>query len=260
MSLTIEPIAYVRTPYPTKFGVPRQPGLVDALESTVEFAEPYRNPDALRGLEGFDYLWLIWEFSYNRREPGSWSPTVRPPILGGTDRLGVFATRSSFRPNGLGLSSVRLLGVDLEAPYRSGGSGPALRVAGADMVDGTPVYDIKPYIVSSDSHPDASQGWRDGTAWRELEVSIPDSELAKVPHDLRDGLEQMLRQDPRPAYTRSGQEGRLFWVPLGELAIWFAVDGSALEVKRIDRLDVTQMKRLRNTGTIEGFDDGLLTS
>ena len=255
MPLTIDPIAYVRTPYPTKFGVPRQPGLVDGLEALVEFVEPYGEPAALRGIEGFSYLWLIWEFSHNRREGRTWTPTVRPPILGGTERLGVFATRSSFRPNGLGLSSVRLLGVEFDVPYRDGTRGPVLRLGGCDMVDGTPIYDIKPYIVSSDSHPDAAQGWRDDVVWPELSVEIPDAELKKIPAELRPGLEQMLRQDPRPAYTRSGQEGRLFWVPLGTFVVWFSVEGGLLTVRCIDALDDAQMEHLRSTGTVEGFGD-----
>ncbi len=249
MSLTIDPIAFVRTPYPTKFGVPRQPGLVDALEARVEFAPAFRNPDALRGLEGFDYIWLIWGFSHNGRE-GAWSPTVRPPVLGGTRRMGVFATRSSFRPNGLGLSSVRLLGVEPDAVYEDGSCGPALRVAGADMVDGTPVYDVKPYLPSSDSHPGAQTGWKQEAPWSELAVAWDDGESEKVPEHLRAGVVQLLRQDPRPAYTRTGQEGRLFWVPVADLAIWFSVEGETLTVRRVVRLDEEQMARLRATGTI----------
>ena len=245
----LDPIAYMRTPYPTKFGVPRQPGLVDALEARVEFAPAFRNADALRGLEGFEYVWLIWQFSRNVRE--GWSPTVRPPILGGTRRMGVFATRSSFRPNDLGLSSVRLLAVELDAPYADGSRGPLLCVAGADMVDGTPVYDIKPYLPSSDAHPDARIGWKEAAAWRELEVVIPQAELAKVPPELRRGLVQVLEQDPRPAYTRSGQEGRTFWTPVDRLAVRFTVEGGILTVTRIDVLDDAQMERLRATGTVE---------
>lgn len=251
----LDVVARVRTPYPTKFGVPRQPGLVDALDATLEFEPPYRNPDALRGLEGFSYVWLVWGFSHNAREDGGWSPTVRPPILGGTRRLGVFATRSSFRPNGLGLSSVRLLGVEQDARYADGSRGPLLRLGGADMVDGTPVFDVKPYLPSSDAHPDAQVGWKEQAAWRELEVRVPPAELQKVPQRLRDGLMQVLAQDPRPAYTRAGQEGRAFWVPLENLAVWFRVSGDVLTVVRVDVLDEARLERLRATGTVEGLGE-----
>lgn len=247
--MELEVIARVRTAYPTKFGVPRQPGLVDALPATVEFEPDYRSADAVRGLELFDYVWLIWGFSHNERgaEPGrgpvsadgmaggviparrAWSPTVRPPILGGTVRQGVFATRSSFRPNGLALSSVRLVEVEADASYRDGSRGPVLHVRGADMVDGTPVFDVKPYLADTDSHPEARLGWKQGVRWPEIErVVVPPAEMAKVPDELREGLVQMLRQDPRPAYTRHGQEGREFWVPLGSepgsaVAVYFVV-------------------------------------
>lgn len=251
---SIEPIAHICTPYPTKFGVPRQPGLVDALEAQVVFGPDYRNPDALRGLEGFDYVWLIWGFSHNGRN-GEWSPTVRPPVLGGTRRMGVFATRSSFRPNGLGLSSVRLLGVEPDAVYPEGGHGPLLRVGGADMVDGTPVFDIKPYLPSWDSHPDARTGWRELAGWSELDVDAPPSELAKVPARLREGLMQMLRQDPRPAYARYGREGRVFWVPIANLAVRFTVAGSLLSVVDVVALDADQLARLRSKGSLEELEE-----
>lgn len=294
--MELEVIARVRTAYPTKFGVPRQPGLVDALPATVEFEPEYRNADAVRGLEGFDYVWLIWGFSHNERAVGAggagaggsagpgdgrnvgagvgeaeggaaarptWSPTVRPPILGGTTRQGVFATRSSFRPNGLGLSSVRLAGVEPDAPYADGSRGPVLHVRGADMVDGTPVFDVKPYLADTDSHPEARLGWKQGVRWPEIErVVVPPQELAKVPAELREGLIQVLRQDPRPAYTRAGQEGREFWVPLGSrpghaIAAYFTVtpapddpDAPELRVTRIERLSDVQLARLRATGTL----------
>lgn len=241
---SIEPVARIRTPYPTKFGVPRQPGLADAIEAQVVFEPAYRNVDAVRGLETFGYVWLLWEFSHNRRE--GWTPTVRPPRLGGTQRMGVFATRSSFRPNGIGLSCVRLVGIDLDC-----GDAPVLRVTGADMVDGTPVYDIKPYLPFCDSHPDAGSGWIEDAAWEPLAVEVPPAELAKVPEDLRAGLVQMLRQDPRPAYTRTGRDEREFWVPFGTLAVRFLVEGGRLDVTRIVELDGDQMERLRRTGTVE---------
>ena len=242
--MQIDPIAHIETSYPTKFGVPRQPGLVDALHARLVFEPAYRNPDAVRGLMGFDYVWLIWAFSHN--ESAGWSPTVRPPILGGTRRMGVFATRSSFRPNNLGLSSVRLVDVRFDEK-----DGPVLVVAGADMVDGTPVFDIKPYIPSSDAHPSAAVGWKEAVEWPELEVSIPRDLLERVPSALREGLLQVLRQDPRPAYTREGQEGRLFWVPLGNLAVRFTVGEGTLSVVDIVELDDARMRRLRETGTVE---------
>lgn len=237
---SLEPVAIARTPYPVKFGVPRQPGLVDALEATVELVDPYRDPDALRGLEGFDCIWLIWGFSHNRRE--GWTPTVRPPRLGGTERMGVFATRSSFRPNGLGLSCVRLMGVEVSAMR--------LRVVGIDVVDGTPIYDIKPYLPFCDSHPQATTGWVEERTWNELRVEIPAAELAKVPPALQRGLYQLLEQDPRPAYTRGTQDGREFWVPLADLVVRFIVAGDLLTVTRIDTLDAAQLERLRATGQI----------
>lgn len=249
-SVVIEPVAFVRSPYPTKFGVPRQPGLVDALEGRVEFAPAYRNADAVRGLAGFGYVWLLWQFSHNVREGGAWSPTVRPPLLGGSERVGVFATRSSFRPNNLGLSSVRLLGVDEDATCADGGRGPVLRVAGLDMADGTPVFDVKPYLPDSDAHPDAAVGWRATRAWPELDVDIPPEELARVPERLRAGLVQVLRQDPRPAYARTGQEGRVFWTPLADLAVRFTVSGSRLTVVGVERLGKAELDHLRATGNL----------
>lgn len=236
----LEPVAIAHTPYPVKFGVPRQPGLVDALEATVELVDPYRDPDALRGLEGFDRIWLIWGFSHNQR--AGWAPTVRPPRLGGTERMGVFATRSSFRPNGLGLSCVRLADVEVSAMR--------LRVVGIDVVDGTPIYDIKPYLPFCDSHPQAATGWVEERTWNELRVEIPVVELAKVPSALQRGLYQLLEQDPRPAYTRGVQDGREFWVPLADLVVWFVVRDDLLTVTRIDKLDAAQLEHLRATGQI----------
>lgn len=245
----VRPVAYVRSPYPAKMGVPRQPGLVDALEGRVELAPPFRNPDAVRGLVGFEYVWLIWQFSHNVRPAGEWSPTVRPPLLGGSARLGVFATRSSFRPNSLGLSSVRLLGVEEDAPCSDGGRGPVLRVAGLDMADWSPVFDIKPYLPESDAHPRARVGWRADLEWPVLDVEIPAAELAKVPPGLVEGLGQMLRQDPRPAYARA-QEGREFWVALADLVVRFTVSGRRLAVTGIDRLAPRELERLRETGSL----------
>ena len=157
----IRPVAHIKTPYPVKFGVPRQPGLVDALEGVVYFEPEFRDADAVRGLETFDYIWLIWDFSQNHRG-GKWTPTVRPPRLGGTRRMGVFATRSSFRPNDLALSCVKLARVELDEEYPDGSRGPALHVIGADMMDGSPIYDIKPYLPISDSKPEAGHLKKNG--------------------------------------------------------------------------------------------------
>ena len=260
--MQIEPIARVRSAYPTKFGVPRQPGLADALVAEVVFEPAYRNPDAVRGLEGFDYVWLLWAFSMNERPSSAtcgtpaFAPTVRPPILGGTRRMGVFATRSSFRPNNLALSCVRLLELVPETP-----EGPVLRVAGADAADGTPVFDVKPYLPYVDAHPEARAGWTQDVRWPVIErVSVPEPEMAKLPERLRAGLLQVLRQDPRPAYVRGSQEGRLFWVPLERWVAWFSVrqdaDGPALTVARIDELSDAAYAELRATGTVRAFEEG----
>ena len=241
--LQLKPIAHIRTPYHTKFGVPRQPGLVDALESTVVFEPEFRLADAVRGLEGFEYIWLIWEFSHNQRE--GWKATVRPPVLGGNKRMGVFATRSSFRPNGLALSSVKLLRVELTE-----NRGPVLHVGGADMVDGTPIYDIKPYIPAYDCHPEAQAGWRSEAEWHELQVSWAPGVIERVPLHLREGLRQVLAQDPRPAYTRSGQEDRPFWLPLAGLAVRFKVRGRELEVFAVEKLTPQELRQLEDQGSL----------
>ena len=167
--MNIEPIAYYCSLQPTKFGVPRQSGLVPELRGHIVFEPQYRNPDALRGIGGFDYLWLVWGFSLNGKKSGEWNPLVRPPLLGGNEYVGVFATRSPFRPNPLGLSSVRLCGVEIAD------DGPVLHVAGADLVDGTPIYDIKPYVAYSDAHPDVRCGFVDNNDWRKLCVSFPEN-------------------------------------------------------------------------------------
>lgn len=256
--MQIEPVARVRSAYPTKFGVPRQPGLADALVAEVVFEPAYRSADAVRGLEGFDYVWLLWAFSMNVRAgrdgAQAFSPTVRPPILGGARRMGVFATRSSFRPNNLALSCVRLLEVRPETP-----EGPVLRVAGADAADGTPVFDVKPYLPYVDAHPGARAGWTQDVRWPVIErVDVPPQELAKVPERLRAGLLQVLRQDPRPAYTRSGREERLYWVPLERWVAWFSVQddaaGPVLTVARVEELDDADYAELRATGTVRAFE------
>ena len=193
--MIISPIAYIRTEFPEKFGVPRQSGLASALRGTIVFTSEYRNPDALRGLEGFSHIWLIWEFSANR-SGGSWQPTVRPPRLGGNDRMGVFATRSPFRPNPLGLSCVEIDAIELDTP-----DGPLIHVKGADLMDGTPIYDIKPYIKYADARPHAVCGYVDGLKERQLHVVIPEEISADVADkSLLEPLVQTLALDPRPSY------------------------------------------------------------
>lgn len=243
----IRPVARICSPYTTKFGVPRQAGLV-SFEGHIVFAPQFRNPAAVRGLEGFSRIWLIWGFSHNQRE--SWTPTVRPPRLGGSTRQGVFATRSPFRPNGLGLSSVELLGVE-----ERGEEGTVLRVRGMDLVDGTPIYDIKPYIPYADSFPDASSGWTAFSQWQPLEeVRIHPQITAQIPEHLRAGVDELLRQDPRPAYHREMEGDRVFWVPVEDIVIYFQVDGSVCEVLGVRRLEADEFAELRETGQIR--DDG----
>ena len=245
----IRPVAHIKTPYPVKFGVPRQPGLVDALEGVVYFEPEFRDADAVRGLETFDYVWLIWDFSQNHRG-GKWTPTVRPPRLGGTRRMGVFATRSSFRPNDLALSCVKLARVELDEEYPDGSWGPALHVIGADMMDGSPIYDIKPYLPFSDSKPKAGHGWVEADEWHELEVDFAPELLAQLPAHLHKGAFQVLAQDPRPAHARVTSQGRDFWVTLENYDIHFAVEDTQLTVTRVVELTDEEMQRLRETGTI----------
>lgn len=191
--MQIEPIAYFRSPFATKFGVPKQSGLVDCLQGTIEFVPHYRNADALRGIDEFDYLWLVWEFSANKHAANS--PVVRPPLLGGNVRMGVFATRSPFRPNRLGLSSVRIANVELDTTR-----GPLIHVLGADLMDGTPIYDIKPYVAYADCHPDARSGFVDKHAIRRLTVIIPQTVSSKFNDSELEALRKVLELDPRPQY------------------------------------------------------------
>lgn len=184
-------IARIHSDFPTKFGIPRQSGLVEELKATIVFEPEYRNPDALRGLEGFSHLWLIWQFSQAVRK--DWSPTVRPPRLGGNTRMGVFATRSPFRPNPIGLSCVGLEGVELHTPQ-----GPVIHVTGADLMDGSPIYDIKPYIPYADCRPQAVGGFASAPKEATLEVDIPPELLAQVPEELREALIGVLAPGPTP--------------------------------------------------------------
>ena len=189
----MEPIAHIHTDFTSKFGVPRQAGLVRELQASIIFAPEYRNPEALRGLDGFSHLWLIWEFSQCVGKP--WSPTVRPPRLGGNTRVGVFATRSPFRPNPIGLSCVRLEKVEQDSAR-----GPVLLVRGADLLDGTPIYDIKPYIPFADSRPDAAEGYTAQTRTYRLEVRCPEALRASLAPEQWEALAGVLAGDPRPSY------------------------------------------------------------
>jgi tRNA-Thr(GGU) m(6)t(6)A37 methyltransferase TsaA len=218
-------IARIRSDFPTKFGIPRQSGLVESLRARIVFEPPYRNPDTLRGLEGFSHIWLIWEFSQAVRS--DWSPTVRPPRLGGNTRMGVFATRSPFRPNPIGLSSVRLEEISLHGP-----EGPTLVVSGADLMDGTPIFDIKPYVPYADSHPEAAGGFASVRAEPSLRVEFPPELLEKVPEDRRAALEGVLALDPRPSYQ--DQPGRVYGMEFAGLDIRFTVEGDLLQVVAVE--------------------------
>ena len=223
--MTLKVIAHIHTAFPTKFGIPRQSGLVDSLRGEVIFTPEYRNADAVRGLEDFSHIWLVWQFSGAVRE--SWSPTVRPPRLGGNTRMGVFATRSPFRPNPIGLSSVKL-----EAIEHRPDTGPVLLVRGADLMDGTPIYDIKPYIPYADCHPDASEGFTGQTRMHLLQVEFPPALLAQVPEADRDGLVGVLASDPRPSYQHDPE--RIYGMEFAGLEVHFKVDGGLLTVTGVD--------------------------
>ena len=222
----IKVIARLHSDFETKFGIPRQSGLVDELRSTIVFEPEYRNADAVRGLEEFSHIWIVWQFSRAVRE--DWSPTVRPPRLGGNKRIGVFATRSPFRPNALGLSSVRLERVEYSAEL-----GPVLHVAGADLMDGTPIYDIKPYIAYADSHADAKDGFVDAVERHVLSVECPEELLRLVPEEKRAALLGVLAQDPRPSYQEDPE--RVYGMAFAGLDVKFTVDGSILAVRGIEK-------------------------
>lgn len=217
-------IAKIRTDFPTKFGIPRQSGIIESLKGTIVFEPEYRKPEAVRGLEEFSHLWLIWEFSEAKCD--SWSPTVRPPRLGGNTRKGVFATRSPFRPNPIGLSSVRLDRIEIDPKL-----GPVLHVSGADLMDGTPIYDIKPYIVYTDSHPEAVSGFATKPAEYLLEVDFPEELLQKVPEAQRDSLIAVLEHDPRPQYQ--DDPDRVYGMGFGDLEIKFKVQETRLTVTEV---------------------------
>ena len=220
----MRPIARIHSDFSTKFGVPRQSGLVDALESTIVFEPEFQNEDALRGLEGFSHIWLVWVFDQAVRK--DCSPTVRPPRLGGNTRMGVFATRSPFRPNPIALSCVKLAGMEETADH-----GMVLRILGADLMDGTPILDIKPYIPYADSHPEALGGFAAVPAGETLEVVIPPELLEKVPESRREALRGVLAQDPRPHYQEDPE--RIYGFGFAGMEVKFSVEGNRLTVRDI---------------------------
>ena len=225
--MEIHPVAYFESPLKSKFGIPRQSGLVNELTGRIVFEPAFRKMEAVRGLEDFDFLWLIWEFSANHQAQDSkqnaQSLTVRPPRLGGNVRLGVFATRSPFRPNGLGLSCVRLDRVEEDAKL-----GPVIYVKGADLMDGTPIYDVKPYVAYADAHPEARSGFVDTTAWEPLQVVIPDGVTSRIPQEHLEALKATLAQDPRPRYHDDPE--RVYGMPYLDWDIRFRVEENVLTV------------------------------
>lgn len=224
----LKTIAHIKTDFPTKFGIPRQSGLVDSLQGIIVFEEEYRIPEAFRGLEEYSHIWLIWGFSEAVRE--NWSPTVRPPRLGGNKRMGVFATRSPFRPNSIGLSSVKLLKVEFHPEL-----GPVLHVAGGDLMDNTPIYDIKPYLPYTDSHPEAVGGFADSVKNYALEVDFPEKLLAHIPEEKRAALLEVLAQDPRPSYQKDPE--RIYGFPYSGFDIRFRVEDKLLSVCQVVPLE-----------------------
>lgn len=225
-TMEMHPIAHMRSDFPTKFGIPMQSGLVEELRSVIVFEPEYRSEDALRGIEDFSHLWLIWQFSQAVRE--GWSPTVRPPRLGGNTRMGVFATRSPFRPNNLGLSCVRLLEVKHTQQY-----GTVLIVGGADLLDGTPIFDIKPYIPYSDSRPEAAGGFTDRVGDFLLDVKFPQELLEKLPADKQAAAVGVLSHDPRPSYQR--KPGRVYGLNFAGFDIRFTVEDAVLTVQSVEK-------------------------
>ena len=220
-------IARMHSDFSTKFGIPRQSGLVEELRSTIVFEPEYRNADALRGIEDFSHLWIIWQFSEAVRS--GWSPTVRPPRLGGNTRMGVFATRSPFRPNNLGLSCVKLLGVEETVEF-----GTVIHVGGADLMDGTPIFDIKPYIPYADCKPDATGGFTDTAGDFLLQVVFPEELLAMLPQEKQQAAVSILSHDPRPSYQR--QTGRVYGLTFAGYDIRFTVADDALTVEAVEKV------------------------
>ena len=230
----MRPIAYIHTDLHEKFGTPRQCGIAPSLKGRIVFEPEFRVREAFRGLDGFSYIWVIWEFSESKPDPDKagekewhWSPTVRPPRLGGNKRMGVFATRSPFRPNNIGLSSLKLDAIDFDDP-----EGPVLCVSGVDMIDGTPVFDIKPYISYSDSHPDADVGFMKGAKDQDLEILISDDLLSRIPEDKRDALFEILALSPVPAYQN--EPDRIYGMKYAGLEIRFRTGDDKLTVVAVD--------------------------
>ena len=219
-------IARIKSEFPEKFGIPRQSGLVSSLKAQIIFEEEYRSVDAVRGLDEFSHLWIIWQFSKAVRD--TWSPTVRPPRLGGNERIGVFATRSPFRPNAIGLSSVKIEKIDLD-----GENAPVIHVSGADLMDGTPIFDIKPYLAYTDAHPDAVGGFTENVADRRLKVEF-DGELENaVPNEIKTALCDLLAEDPRPSYQHDSQ--RVYGLSFSGYEIGFTVDKKTLKVIKLEK-------------------------
>ena len=217
-------IAHIETDFPTKFGIPRQSGIIPSLQGRIVFEPEYRNAEAVRGLEEFSHIWLVWEFSEAVRD--TWSPTVRPPRLGGNVRKGVFATRSPFRPNPIGLSSVKLERIEIDPKL-----GPILYVSGADLMDGTPIYDIKPYIAYTDSHPEAVSGFASKPAEYLLEVDFPENLLSKIAPEKRETLISVLAHDPRPQYQDDPE--RVYGMEFGGMEVKFRVENEQLTVLNV---------------------------
>ena len=236
--MELSPIAYIRSEFPTKFGIPRQSGLVSSLRAMIVFEPMYRNPDALRGIENFSHLWLIWEFSEALRK--GWSPTVRPPRLGGNTRIGVFATRSPFRPNPIGLSCVRLEQVCPDSKH-----GTVLLVSGADLMDGTPIYDIKPYIPYADAHPEAVGGFAQEAPVPTLQVDFPPQLLERIPEDRRQALISVLALDPRPSYQDDPK--RVYGMSFADRNIRFTVKGSILTVCAVEPASPSESTPTQNS-------------
>ena len=222
--MELKPIAHIETDFPTKFGVPRQSGLVKGLKGRIVFEKEYRDPEALRGLEGFSHIWLLWDFSEARREDSKWQPTVRPPRLGGNRRMGVFATRSPFRPNNIGLSSVRIIGIDLHTS-----EGPVIEVEGADLMDGTPIFDIKPYLPFTDSHPDAQAGFTEVTSANQFStIRFSEELLSAFDEEHIEALREILLSDPRPHYHDDAE--RIYAMEFAGKEVKFRVKEDAIEV------------------------------
>lgn len=220
-------IGHIHTDFPSKFGIPRQSGLVPELKGTILFEPEFRNPQAFRGLEAFSHIWILWKFSKSEKE--HWSATVKPPRLGGKKRMGVFATRSPYRPNDIGLSCVKLEKLSFDEKY-----GPMLEVSGADLMDGTPIYDIKPYITYTDAHPEATEGFAAEVKGKALEVEFSEELLKLYPTEKRDAILGVLRQDPRPAYDTD--ETRVYGVEFAGYDVRFTVAGNLLTVKEVVKL------------------------